>query len=246
MRMTILCAALVAFACEKTPKNDGTEAPKGDTGGKPPAGKKGADPENGDFTLEEATKGLAGTGKLYAEITTELGTIECELYDEQAPRTVASFVGLARGVRPWKDPKTNEWVTGTPYFDGLAFHRVIPEFMIQGGDAVSRDYADPRAGMGGPGYSLPDETNEELTFDRAGRLAMANAGHPKTGGSQFFITEVPKASLDKVEGNPRRNGYTIFGQCGNEEVVKAIARVARNADDKPDAPVTMKIKISRR
>ena len=93
------------------------------------------DPAKGNFTLEEATKGLPGSGPLTAKIETTLGTFTCELYDKQAPITVANFVGLARGLRPWKDPKTGKWVK-KPFYDGLIFHRVIPGFMIQGGDPL--------------------------------------------------------------------------------------------------------------
>src|SRR5436190_52230 len=92
------------------------------------------DPAKGHFTLEQATKGLAGSGPLQAKIETTLGTLTCDLFDKQAPITVANFVGLARGTRPWKDPKTGKWVEKKPLYDGLTFHRVIPGFMIQGGD----------------------------------------------------------------------------------------------------------------
>jgi len=210
----------------------------------PPAGEPaqppvtGPDPEKGDFTLEEATAGLAGTGPLSAKISTPKGDLTCELFFDVAPKTVASFVGLARGIRPWQDPKTGEWKK-TPFFDGLAFHRVIPAFMIQGGDLLSRDYGRPDIGSGGPGYQLPNETKPDVKFDRPGRLAMANAG-PDTGGSQFFITEVPRPSLN--------GGYTIFGQCDGEEVVKAVARVPVDSPqhNKPLEPVTMKVEILRK
>ena len=198
----------------------------------------GSDPEKGDFTLEEATAGLAGQGTLMAKISTAKGDLHCELFFDAAPKTVASFIGLTRGLRAWQDPKTGEWVK-KPFFDGLAFHRVIPAFMIQGGDILSRDYNNPDIGAGGPGYELPNENKADLKFDRPGRLAMANAGRD-TGGSQFFITEIPKKSLD---GN-----YTIFGQCDGEDVVKQIARVPVDSPDhnKPVEPVTMKVEIYRK
>ena len=107
------------------------------------------DPAKGQFTLEQATKGLSGSGPLTAKIETTLGTFNCELYDKQAPLTVANFVGLARGLRPFKDPKTGKWVEKKPYYDGLIFHRVIPGFMIQGGDIAG-------TGTGGPGYEFQD------------------------------------------------------------------------------------------
>jgi peptidyl-prolyl cis-trans isomerase A (cyclophilin A) len=189
---------------------------------------------NKQLTLDEATAGLPKTGKLMVDITTPQGKITCELFPDSAPKTVASFVGLARGLQAWKDPKTDKW-TKSPYFDGLAFHRVIPGFMIQGGDPLSRDYDAPGVGTGGPGYTLPDEIDDKLTFDKTGRLAMANKGaKTQSGGSQFFITEGLPAQLN--------GGYAIFGQCGNEDVVKAIARVERTRD-KPVKAVTMQVKI---
>jgi peptidyl-prolyl cis-trans isomerase A (cyclophilin A) len=188
-----------------------------------------------ELTLAEATAGLPDKGKLTAEITTEQGKITCELFPASAPRTVASFVGLARGLQAWKDPKSGKWVK-QPFFDGLAFHRVIPKFMIQGGDPLSRDYEGPDAGTGGPGYTLPDEIDPTLKYDRGGRLAMANKG-PKTGsgGSQFFITEKDTPALN--------GGYVIFGQCDNIDAVKAIARVPVGDRDKPKKAVTMQVKI---
>lgn len=242
----VLCAA----ACRKdeaaTGATSGSGAPP--TAASSPSGTRtgtgaGASPQEpatdpGDFTLEEATQGLEGEGSLRAEIETPKGTIRCDLFPEHAPRTVASFVGLARGVRPWKDPKTGQWVTGQPFFDGLAFHRVIPGFMIQGGDPLSRSYGDPAIGTGDPGYELPDEIVPELRFDRPGRLAMANAG-PNTAGSQFFITEKEVRRLD--------GGYTIFGQCADLDVVKQIARVPVDHPEhnKPLEPLTMKVRIAR-
>jgi peptidyl-prolyl cis-trans isomerase A (cyclophilin A) len=189
------------------------------------------DPYQGKvFSVAEATQGLPAGGKLMAEITVKLGTMKCELYPDQAPETVASFVGLARGKRPWKDPNTGEWKR-SHFFDGLIFHRVIPEFMIQGGDPQG-------TGTGGPGYTLPDEIAPSLKFDRGGRLAMANKGpQSHTGGSQFFITEGVTSQLD--------GGYVIFGQCDGVDVVKAVARVPRNEMDRPLDPIPMTVRISR-
>ncbi len=239
MRRLVLSAALLAAAigCEKkeepTPAATRAEtapAPSKDDRAEPEPARPRTDPVEGRFTLEQATEGLEGEGKLVAEITTDLGAITCELFPDKAPGTVASFVGLARGKRPWRDPFTGEWVEGKPFFDGLAFHRVIPSFMIQGGDPLSRDYAHPAIGTGDPGYKVPDEVSPDLKFDRPGRLAMANAGPgTNSGGSQFFITEVPRPPLDD-----------------NVDVVKQIARVPRNANDKPNTPVTMSVKISRK
>ena len=187
------------------------------------------DPAHGKFTLDEATKGLKGSGPLTAKIETTQGTFSCELYDKQTPITVANFVGLARGLRPWKDPKTNQWVK-KPFYDGLIFHRVIPSFMIQGGDPLG-------TGTGNPGYRFADEIVPELTFDKPAILAMANAG-PATNGSQFFITEGTPTHL---------NGrHTIFGKCDPLSLVTKIAGVERGPRDKPVTDVVMKkVTISR-
>ena len=188
----------------------------------------GDDPAKGNFTLADATKGLAGPkdGALTAKIATSMGTFTCELFDKKAPITVANFVGLARGVRPWKD-KTGAWVK-KPFFEGLIFHRVIPGFMIQGGDPLG-------SGMGNPGYKFVNENDPSLIFDKPGLLAMANAG-PNTNGSQFFITEAPQPSLN--------GGYTIFGQCEPIALVGQIARVEKTGS-KPNKDVTMKVTITR-
>jgi peptidyl-prolyl cis-trans isomerase A (cyclophilin A) len=181
------------------------------------------DPAHGKFTLEEATKGLAGSGPLTAKIETTLGTFTCELYEKQAPMTVANFVGLARGVRPWKDKKADKWVK-KPLYDNLIFHRVIPGFMIQGGDPDGN-------GTGNPGYRFADEFSPDLTFDKPALLAMANAG-PGTNGSQFFITEGTPAHL---------NGrHTIFGKCDPLSLVTKITSVERGPRDKPVTDVVMK------
>jgi len=157
---------------------------------------------------------------------TSMGRMTCRLFDKQAPEAVANFVGLARGTKLWTDPATKQKVQGKRYFDGTTFHRVIPQFMVQGGDPLG-------TGEGDPGYMFNDEFDPALNFDVAGRLAMANSG-PNTNGSQFFITEVPAAFLNQK--------YTIFGQCDDAsvEVVKAIARVNRDGNDKPIEPVVLK------
>lgn len=192
------------------------------------------DPAQGTFTLDDATKGLKGKGKLTAELATSMGKITCELFDKDAPNTVANFVGLARGLRPWLDPKSGKWVK-KPFYDGLTFHRVIPEFMIQGGDPLGN-------GTGNPGYAIKDETNGPHKYDQAGRLAMANAG-PNTAGSQFFITELPTPNLDRV------GHYQIFGQCDGNDVVKKIARVDKapgNAERPAKDVVIKKVTIKRK
>jgi peptidyl-prolyl cis-trans isomerase A (cyclophilin A) len=185
------------------------------------------------ITLEDATKGLKGTGPLVAKIDIEqagkaLGSFTCELYDKQAPKTVANFVGLARGVRPWKDPKTSEWVK-KPMYDGTIFHRVIPEFMIQGGDPKG-------TGTGDPGYEFGDEFDPSLQMDKGGILAMANRG-PGTNGSQFFITE---------KATPWLNGkHTIFGLCAPLDLEMKVARLPTGARNMPtDAVSVKKVTIS--
>ena len=164
-----------------------------------------------------------------AVFETTAGNITCTLFPAQAPLTVANFIGLATGTKAWKDPKTGKMMTGVPLYNGTIFHRVIPDFMIQGGDPVGN-------GSGDPGYSFKDEFSPSLTFDQPGRLAMANSG-PNTNGSQFFITEVP---------TPHLNGkHTIFGQCQDFDVVKKIARMATDPrTDRPfDPPKIIRIKI---
>ena len=170
------------------------------------------DPTGGKFTIDEAVKGVPGSGKLNAIIQTSVGELGCELFEKDAPNTVANFVGLARGVRPFKDPVSGQWVK-KPFYDGLIFHRVIPAFMIQGGDIKGN-------GTGEPGCTINDETNAPHKFDKPGVLAMANRG-PNTAGSQFFITEVPTGMLD--DGARPGAHYQIFGQCGPVELVKTIS-----------------------
>ena len=159
-------------------------------------------------------------------IDTSMGRITCQFYEKQAPLAVANFIGLATGTKDWTDPATRKVQHHKPYYDGTIFHRVIPEFMIQGGDPTG-------TGTGDPGFSFNDEFNPNLNFDRAGRLAMANSG-PNTNGSQFFITE---QGYDSLSGH-----YTLFGQCDDASVavVKAIARVPRDSSDKPLTPVVLK------
>jgi len=157
---------------------------------------------------------------------TSMGRITCQFFQKQAPVAVANFIGLATGTKDWTNPVTNQVEHHKPLYDGTIFHRVIPEFMIQGGDPEG-------TGMGGPGYSFDDEFDPNLNFDKAGRLAMANSG-PNTNGSQFFVTELPYDTLDQH--------YTIFGQCDDAsvDVVKTIARVPRDGNDRPLTPVVLR------
>lgn len=191
----------------------------------PPASNSPADQlPDAPSTTTQVRPTVAPTGPT-AVIDTTMGRLSCKLYDKQAPIAVANFIGLAEGTKDWTDPKTMKKVHGKPFYDGTVFHRVIPGFMIQGGDQVGD-------GTGDAGYFFNDEIDPDLTFDQPGRLAMANAG-PGTNGSQFFITEVPTEYL---------NGkHTIFGQCDAHTVllVASIARVDRSPADKPITPVVI-------
>ena len=160
-----------------------------------------------------------------AVFDTAMGRMTCQLYSKLAPKAVANFIGLATGTKDWTDPLTKQLMRGKPLYDGTIFHRVIPGFMVQGGDPTG-------TGMGGPGYQFDDEFSPNLNFDVAGRLAMANAG-PNTNGSQFFITVATQPQLNQ--------NYTIFGQCTPSSVLVAesIADVPRDSNDKPLDPVTL-------
>lgn len=180
------------------------------------------DPEKGDFTLEEATDGLPPGKVLTATIETGKGTLRCTL-DLRSPQTVANFVGLARGLRPFWDESEGKWVK-RPLYEGSTFHRVIPGFMIQGGDNLN-------SGAGGVGYVVDDEIHKSHKHDRAGQLCMANRG-PNTNGGQFFITDGAASHLD--------GGYTIFGTCEPASVIHTIARVPTGARNRPVEPVRIK------
>jgi len=154
---------------------------------------------------------------LYAIFETSMGDITCRLFPDKTPMTVENFVGLATGQKEWTHPRTGEKKKSN-FYDGLIFHRVIPDFMIQTGCPIG-------TGTGGPGYTFKDEIVPDLKYDRPGLLGMANRG-PSTNGSQFFITEV---------ATPWLNGkHTIFGEVvDGMDVVKKIARVPTGAMDKP-------------
>ena len=158
-----------------------------------------------------------------AVIDTTAGKLTCTLFPDVAPVGVANFIGLAQGTKDWTNPVSHAKKHGVPLYDGTIFHRVIPNFMIQGGDPAG-------SGSGEVGFEFKNETSPTLKFDRPGRLAYANAG-PGTNGSQFFITEVAYPSLN--------GGYTLFGQCDDASValVKQIARMGRDANDRPYRPV---------
>lgn len=203
------------------------------------------DPIDGPFTLEMAFEGApeladASKGKLFAVFETSMGTFECELYEAQAPLTVANFVGLARGVRPFKDPRdrrSTEWKKAR-YYDKTIFHRVIADFMVQGGDPTMM-------GTGTPGYFIPDEFDPKLRHDGPGYLSMANRNpydpktdkpifDPKTGltvgstgSAQFFVTVRATRPLD--------DRHTIFGKCATEVPI-AISKVRTQTAPMPDKP----------
>jgi len=169
-------------------------------------------------------------GPLYATMKTTLGDIVLVLFEDKAPKTVANFVGLASGTKEWTDPKTGEKVK-KPLYNGTIFHRVIPDFMIQGGDPLGR-------GTGGPGYKFEDEFSPDLKHSKPGILSMANAG-PNTNGSQFFIT---------LKATPWLDGrHTVFGEVvKGQEVVNAIVNTPRGANDKPNKDVVInEVVISR-
>ncbi|WP_293033491.1 peptidylprolyl isomerase [Natronococcus sp.] len=157
-------------------------------------------------------------GNVTATLHTSKGDIDVELYDERAPRTVDNFVGLATGGQEWTDPETGEEVEGEPLYDDVVFHRIIEDFMIQGGDPTG-------TGRGGPGYQFDDEFHEELRHDDAGVLSMANSG-PDTNGSQFFITLGAQPHLD--------DRHAVFGKVTDGmDVVEEIGNVETDANDRP-------------
>jgi cyclophilin family peptidyl-prolyl cis-trans isomerase len=159
-----------------------------------------------------------------AVFDTTVGKMRCTLFEKETPITVKNFIDLATGAKDWTNPVSHVTKHKTPLYDGTIFHRVIPNFMIQGGDPAGN-------GSGDPGYTFKDEIVSTLLFDRPGRLAMANSG-PNTNGSQFFITEV---------ATPHLNGrYNLFGQCDDAtvELVKQVARMATDpSNDRPFRPV---------
>src|SRR5215469_10952899 len=174
-------------------------------------------------TAPAPTKTVAAAAATGAILHTTAGDMKCELFPDKTPKTVANFAGLAQGTKDWKNPTTGQMVHGKPLYDGVIFHRVIPQFMIQTGDPSG-------SGAGDVGFEFENEPRPDLLYDRPGRMGMANRG-PNTNSSQFFITEVPYPSLN--------GGYTIFGQCDDAavELVKQIARMGRDPNDKPFRPI---------
>jgi len=166
----------------------------------------------------------AAPAVLTATFQTSMGSLTCQLFPDKAPFTVANFMGLANGTKDWMDPRDRKIKQGISLYDGVTFHRVIPNFMVQAGDPQGN-------GSGFIGSVFMDEFTPDLRFDRPGRLAMANAG-PTTNGSQFFITEVPTPHLN--------DKHTIFGQCDDAsvELIKKMARVATDStNNMPKEPI---------
>ena len=166
----------------------------------------------------------------YAIFETSQGTITCRLFEKEAPKTVANFVGLAEGTKEFTDPRTGD-KTKRRFYDGLVFHRVIPKFMIQGGCPLGN-------GTGDPGYRFADEFHPTLRHDKPGKLSMANSG-PSTNGSQFFITMAATPWLD--------DHHTIFGEVvEGQDVATKISQLMRDRSDRPLEPVVLeKVRIER-
>jgi len=165
-----------------------------------------------------------------AVFTTTEGSFTVRLFDQEAPKTVANFVGLAEGTKEWTDPRSNRRVQ-QPYYDGVIFHRVIDGFMIQSGDPLGQ-------GIGGPGYTFPDEFHPSLRHDKPGILSMANRG-PNTNGGQFFITLAPTPHLD--------DRHSVFGEVVDGlDVVRAIGRAPTGDRDRPVKDVVIQsVRIER-
>ncbi len=230
-------AAEAAAAAKQAKKNAGVK-PKDPVAPIKPAAKRAPAPTKPTASVDGPraptandlatyTKGL-GTGTLMATIETSEGTLNCELFEKDAPMTVANFVGLARGLHAFRDSKTRE-VVKRPFYDGLTFHRLIPGFMIQGGDPQG-------TGTGGPGYQFDQEIKPNLKHDRPGILSMANSG-PNTNGSQFFVMDAAKTHLD--------GGYNVFGVCKEADIVRKIVSLEKRGSTPVKAPTMNKVTISR-
>jgi peptidyl-prolyl cis-trans isomerase A (cyclophilin A) len=236
MRTRILTTVLLCFtlaACKDSEKKESGSAsppPAATSTAKPtpPPAPPAAAPRGDEPGSGEWTKKVQAGQDVFATLETNQGNITVKLFSKDAPKTVANFVGLATGEKPWTDPRTGERVTDRPLYSGVVFHRVIPDFMIQGGDPTG-------TGRGDPGYRFEDEFQSGRTFNKVGLLAMANAG-PGTNGSQFFITTAITDFLN--------NRHTIFGEVvSGYDVVVKISNVPRDGRDKPNEPVVIQ-KIS--
>ena len=218
---------------EDTEEAEPEEAESGDVES-PDADEQADETETADeveTTVETGTQGTAAAAEewkkqpgLYAVFNTSKGKIVCRLFKDKAPKTVKNFVSLAKGAKEWKDPKTGKMVK-RPFYDGLIFHRVIPDFMIQGGCPLG-------TGTGDPGYKFEDEFDASLRFSTKGKLAMANSG-PNTNGSQFFITVAPTTHLN--------DKHTIFGEVvEGQDLADAISKVTTAAGNRPKTDIVMK------
>ena len=185
-------------------------------------GKKGSPPQR-------SAPAKSAKAAPVAVIHTTIGDMKCTLFPDKSPKAVAMFIGLAKGAKSWKNPATGKQMYGKPLYDGVIFHRVIPDFVIASGDPTG-------TGDGDAGFEISDKLQPDLLFDQPGRLALANrAGAPATSSSQFFITEKELPFLNPCldEGGcpqanrPKGTGYIIFGQCDDStvEMVKKIARM---------------------
>jgi peptidyl-prolyl cis-trans isomerase A (cyclophilin A) len=184
----------------------------------------------GTWTDEDILSVVPGTGDLFATFGTRLGEVRCLLHADRAPATVASFVGLALGLKAWVDPDSGRSRSGA-FYEGTVLHRVLPGRFIQGGDRSG-------TGAGRTGFTRPDEFHPELRHDRAGTLSMSTAG-PNTAGGQFFITLAPFPQFD--------DRYPVFGHCGDLEVLERIASVPTDGFGRPIEPLTIDaLKVQRR
>lgn len=181
-------------------------------------------PTMSDQANTKTTEATPSSQAVEAIMKTSLGDITLTLFPDKAPMTVENFIGLAKGTKNWKNPKTSQVMSGASLYANTIFHRVIPDFMIQGGDPLGQ-------GTGGPGYQFKDEFDQSLKFDKPYLLAMANSG-PNTNGSQFFITTVP---------TPWLNGkHTIFGiVTKGQDIVDKISMVKTDSSDKPLTDVVL-------
>ena len=218
--LILMCLGLAAGAQTPSAKTPGTQTAGAQT-------KTGSSAKSAP--AKKATTKAPAKANPTAIIHTTAGDMTCTLLADRDPKAVASFVGLAKGTKPWKDPITGKTVQGKPLYDGVIFHRTIPDFMIQAGDPTG-------TGAGDPGFEISDQLYPDLLFDQPGRLAMANrGGDPATSSSQFFITEKELSFLNPCfdEGGcpqmrrGKGTGYIFFGQCDDStvELVKKIARM---------------------
>jgi peptidyl-prolyl cis-trans isomerase A (cyclophilin A) len=168
------------------------------------------------------------TGRLFAVLQTSMGDIKCELFEKDRPITVKNFVDLAMGKKEWMVPGSEIWVK-KPLYDGTIFHRVLPDYMIHGGDPLGN-------GGGGPGFVFKEELEPPIKFEKPGMMSMAVSGFTNKNGSQFFITAKTAPDLDRQH----KTKYTIFGECSNNDIVQAISRVDRDNNDRPKANIYLK------